>query len=400
MARILHEERQRPTIGYRENWSDVKAQGSPLLAMALVGTRINLSAMRGQRPRLVYESPQIYSFGGKNYDLLSLLLSQVGSLDRDAFIEKVLSFVECGGFCSRTASHHFPQFQGLVSDLPLVAEFLIRNGYSERLFAATAKAKVPTPGLALMMMQLEEMIALNFTLFSTEELRKMRHSLGPMREMADLQTHSARGSVGKMVKNPVYRAGREKEARGIVESIDGIEAECNQAVYLYIKDALQQAKSLEIESDKGRVESYLRTLGFDPLLQQALDRAEREFRSDATGFELKTCMGHLRSFLESLHTQACSAIASGTAPVTEYDKWGLTIAFLKKRGYLSSQEEKLVSGLHAIMSEEGVHPLIAEREYVRLLRNMVIEYGLLLMSILEKKGVRISPAIRELAAEN
>jgi hypothetical protein len=78
----------------------------------------------------------------------------------------------------------------------------------------------------------------------------------------------------------------------------------------------------------------------------------------------------------------------------------LTIAFLKKRGYLSSQEEKLVSGLHAIMSEEGVHPLIAEREYVRLLRNMVIEYGLLLMSILEKKGVRISPAIRELAAEN
>jgi hypothetical protein len=101
-------------------------------------------------------------------------------------------------------------------------------------------------------------------------------------------------------------------------------------------------------------------------------------------------MSHLRSFLEQLHAQACAAIATDTTPMTEYNKWGLTIAFLKKHDYLSPQEEKLVAGIHAIMSEDGVHPLIAEREYVRLVRNMVIEYGLLLMSILEKKGIKIS----------
>jgi hypothetical protein len=41
------------------------------------------------------------------------------------------------------------------------------------------------------------------------------------------------------------------------------------------------------------------------------------------------------------------------------------------------------------MSEDGVHPLIAEREYVRLLRNMVIEYGFLFLTTLEKKGIKI-----------
>jgi hypothetical protein len=36
------------------------------------------------------------------------------------------------------------------------------------------------------------------------------------------------------------------------------------------------------------------------------------------------------------------------------------------------------------MSDAGVHPLIAEREYARLMRNMSIEYGLLLLSKLDK----------------
>jgi hypothetical protein len=264
---------------------------------------------------------------------------------------------------------------------------------------AAAKAKVPTPGLALMLMQLEETIALNFTLFDKQELKDMQTWLAPLKERADLQTHSARGSIGNIVNNPHYRSGREREANQIVDSIDRIAAECNQAIFLYIKGALRQARSFEIESDKVKVEGYLKNLGFDAVLQEALDQAEKEFRYDASGFELKTCMSHLRSFLEQLHAQACAAIAAGTTPVTEYNKWGLTVAFLRKREYLSSQEEKLVGGIHAIMSEYGVHPLIAEREYVRLLRNMVIEYGLLFMSILDKRGIKISASNVKTAKE-
>jgi hypothetical protein len=397
MARILNEERQRPTVGYSDNWSDLKARlgGQPFANSALmdVYTRPNIAAMREQKLRLVSEKPQIYSFGGSNYETLQLLFDQVNKADRDEFISQLLIFVENGGFYSRTTTPHFPRFQGCVSDLPMVAEFCIRNGYAERLFSAAAKSKVPTPALALMMMQLEETLALNFTLFSKEQLKNLPNWLEPLRKMADLQTHSARGPRGgPVVKNPHYQPGREKEASQIVDSIDGITAESQQAIFFYIKSSLQQAKSFDVESDKVKVSGYLQSLGFNPMLQQALDQAEKEFRDDATGFQLKTCMSHLRSFLEQLHLQACSAIAPDTTPVTEYNKWGLTVAFLKKHGFLSSQEEKLVAGIHAIMSEDGVHPLIAEREYVRLIRNMVIEYGLLLLSILDKKSVTISEA--------
>ena len=402
MARILNEERQRPTIEYPDNRSDLKAnlEGRPLINMAVLEEprykRPTIHAMREQKTRLVSEKPQVYSFGGGNYETLLLLFNQVSQSDRDQFIEKLLTFVESGGVCTQMAGYHFPKFQGYVSDLPLIAEFCIRNGYTERLFISTTKAKVPTLGLALMMMQLEETIALNFTLFSEQKLKDMQTWLEPLREMAELQTYSARsarGSAGKRVENPHFKPGRSEEANQIVRSIAGVMAECNQAIFFHIKGALQQSRSFEVESDKLKVEGYLRSLGFDPMLQQALDLAEREFRDGATGFNLKTGMSHLRSFLEQLHAQACAAIATETTPATEateYNKWGLTSAFLKKHKYLSWQEEKLVCGIYAIMSEEGVHPLIAEPEYVRLLRNMVIEYGLLLMTILDKKGIKIA----------
>jgi hypothetical protein len=395
LNRILHEERLRPTTGYTDDYTEFwgKLKGQPVVNM--LGpqnpsvARPSVAELRKQKQRLVSEQPDFYAFGGANYDLLVLLFSQVPTDVRDQLFTSLFSTIAAGGYYVRKQVHHFPSYEGFVSDLPLIAEFCIRNGHAERVFSTAAAANYPTLGLAIMLMQLEETIALNSTLFSSQELRKIPEWLAPLRETAYLQTHSAKGSIGKMVPNPHYKSGREKEANQIVESIDGMTAECNQAIFFHLRGALQKTRNLEVESDKSKVEGYLKSLGFDPILQQALDQAEKEFRDDATGFELKTCMGHLRSFLEQLHDQACTAIAAPETAITEYNKWGLTIAFLKKNDYLSSQEEKLVSGIHAIMSEDGVHPLIAEREYVRLLRNMVIEYGLLLLSILEKKGISI-----------
>jgi len=42
------------------------------------------------------------------------------------------------------------------------------------------------------------------------------------------------------------------------------------------------------------------------------------------------------------------------------------------------------------MSDTSVHPLIAESEYARLMRNMSIEYGLLLLTKLEKNGTDLA----------
>jgi hypothetical protein len=40
-----------------------------------------------------------------------------------------------------------------------------------------------------------------------------------------------------------------------------------------------------------------------------------------------------------------------------------------------------------LISDEGVHPVVAEHEYARLFRNVVIEYALLFLRKIEKVGL-------------
>ena len=127
-------------------------------------------------------------------------------------------------------------------------------------------------------------------------------------------------------------------------------------------------------------------LGFTPLLIQSLDEADRLYRADATQFELKSNLGHLRSFLEQLHIQACAALnkqRGGPLP----SKWGEALAYLLDNAVLTKPEELFAARFYTLMSDAGVHSLIAEREYARLMRNMSIEYGLLLLSKLDKFGL-------------
>ena len=74
---------------------------------------------------------------------------------------------------------------------------------------------------------------------------------------------------------------------------------------------------------------------------------------------------------------------------TVLDKWDPAITFLKHKSFLTEQQEKFARGLYTLLSDEGVHPLIAEREFARLLRNMVIEYGLMFLTMLQKKGITL-----------
>ena len=94
-------------------------------------------------------------------------------------------------------------------------------------------------------------------------------------------------------------------------------------------------------------------------------------------------MAHLRSFLENLHKEACVLVHTrrgGILPPT----WGKAIGYLVQEGVLTKTEEAFVTSLYALVSDTGVHPLVSEREYARLVRNMNIEYGLLFLTRVEK----------------
>src|SRR5262249_46126737 len=146
--------------------------------------RKNLLAQRNERPRPVTETPQIFQFYGTNFHLLKSIHDDLMKDGREQLINYVLQRVESSGtrVYSRPANYAFPSFDGMVSELPLVAELCIRTGNVERFFAATAKPTAPTNSSAIMTVQLEETIALNWNLFSNEQLEKIPTWLSPLRE--------------------------------------------------------------------------------------------------------------------------------------------------------------------------------------------------------------------------
>ena len=171
-------------------------------------------------------------------------------------------------------------------------------------------------------------------------------------------------------------------------AIDGITEECRKAGYWYLKGALQDRPNLEIESDKLKVEGFLVKLGFSADMVKALNAAESDYKSTASAFELKNCLSQLRSFLEHLHRQSAKSIAAA-ANQTVVDQWGSATLYLREQGYFTKQHETFVTSLYTLLSDESVHSLTAEREYARLLRNVVIEYCVMFLTALDKRGVTI-----------
>lgn len=393
---ILDEECQRPTIGYEDianEWVNRSKELSPDEIAAwqkITGTpRKNLWAQRKDTVRAVTETPHIFRLSGVNYDLLMSVYGGIAIEDRPALVNYILRRVERGGtHVVFRADDYFPNFVGNVCELPLVAEFCTRIGQGEQLLRATAEAKVPTKALAIMMIQLEETFALQWNLFSNEQLSHVYEWLWSLRVMADKQTHSARGTRGAMVQNPEYRPGRERESNQIVDSIDLIAGYCQRGRFFYLKGTLQQNTNVEVENDKSRVEESLKKLGFSNVLMQALNEAEKDFRSSASPFEFKNCLTHMRGFLEHLHLEAAQHIAK-TLPGSTHD-WNTSTAFLRKHDYITGQQEKFARGIYALISDEGVHPLMAGRLFARVLRNVIIEYGFMFLTIMDGKGVKMT----------
>jgi hypothetical protein len=265
------------------------------------------------------------------------------------------------------------------SELPLIAEFLVRRGNKQLLISSLAEAAI-SPGLTLLLLQLEEMIALNFTCFADMEYTQIPTAIGWL-ESAVVELKQKPKPADTIASNTLFYLVREIPVlhKSILE-------ECRSARYLYVKGSLLKGINLEVNQDKSSVQGFLQKLGFPQLLIESLEAAENLYRTGATPFELKSCLGHLRSFVEQLHLEACKGVQKkfgGSAP----SKWGEALKYLIDHNVLTTREERFFSSLYTLVSDTGVHPLIADREYARLMRNMSIECGLLLLTKLDKLGM-------------
>lgn len=200
--RILAEEQVYPTLGYRYASSSAVTQQA---------AQVSLAFERKNRPREVIENPQSYVFESTNFSLLLKIFSQVAEEDRAKFVSALLEHVRQPIRTVRQRfSPTFPSCNGQVSSLALLAEFCIRTGHLKELLAATMEPKMPAASLVIMLLEIEEMVALNFNLFSDSELAAIPSDLAQLREIAERQTYSARGRPGGVMKaNPHYREGFE-----------------------------------------------------------------------------------------------------------------------------------------------------------------------------------------------
>jgi hypothetical protein len=170
------------------------------------------------------------------------------------------------------------------SELPLVAEFSVRRGDKRHFISALGKAAV-SPGLTLLLTQLEEMIALNFTLFTDEEHTQLRTAMDEVNR-----------SIAVLKKQPSPDSTLESNTRHhVCQEVpvlcDSISEGCRKATFLYLKGSLLPGMNLEVNQDKSAVRTFLEKLGFTPLLSQSLDEAENLYRTAVTPFDLKSSLG-------------------------------------------------------------------------------------------------------------
>jgi hypothetical protein len=373
---IITEEERRPSLQYVMTTRNSTER---------INTQSSFVQQRKQRPRTVLRDPDLWEFRSPNYSALVELLNRLDEPRRGNFLGGLLNKTRTRAFDATVAQEHvFPMWSSRLSALPLVMEVCIRNGYTQLFLKVLSHVDVPTAAVAIMMLQLEETISVNFNVFSQQELKDMPTAFKPLLEMT-IQ-HKKLATTSGANKKELHFI----EAKSIQDGIIAFLKQCQQAHYWYVLGALQRKPNLEIESDRAKVVTFLDTLGFDDPLKSLLERAEALYLAPSDQFDLKNCLGLMRTLYEHMHLDAGRSLAAGLA-TTVVAEWDPTMTFLQNKQFLTPQQVKFARGLHTLLSDEGVHALIAETEFARLLRNMVIEYALMFLTILNKRGVKITP---------
>jgi hypothetical protein len=163
------------------------------------------------------------------------------------------------------------------------------------------------------------------------------------------------------------------------------------------KAALMIRQPAEVNRDSASVKTRVNDFGFPSELNELLTKVDYELGTNQDGFDEAGTLKHVRTFVEELHKR-CAITLRERCPETQnkvgnpnsedktpLDKHQGVLDFLERHGVLTNKMKKLSEALYGILSNEGVHAITARREYVRLCRNMVIEYALVLFHEMDRR---------------
>src|SRR5581483_12387743 len=127
---------------------------------------------------------------------------------------------------------------------------------------------------------------------------------------------------------------------------------------------------------------------FTPELNEVLEKIDVGLAAPGDPFDQAALLKHLRTFFEKLHEQAGERLRTAkpeTVDGTDLSSCGQALDYLTRKSVLTAKMSAFGKALYGVLSDEGVHALKSEREYVRLCRNVVVEYTLVLFFELERR---------------
>lgn len=154
-----------------------------------------------------------------------------------------------------------------------------------------------------------------------------------------------------------------------------------------IADHLLQNPS-EVNRDIVEVKRRVSEYSFNPDLNEVLDKVETELAAGGDQFDQAASLKHLRTFFEKLHEQVGQTLQArkpDTVDNTPLGSFGQAIDYLCRKSVVKDKVRDLSKSIYGVLSNEGVHALKTEREYVRLCRNMIAEYTLVLFAELDRR---------------
>src|SRR5882724_4804392 len=145
-AQILDEERNSPTLQYeiapKELTAGMSGDYATLIqGLAALNGNQALANIRSKRPRPVQENPRCWIFKSINYNLLCALNAEVASDSRAAFARGLLQRIARPSCGRAKLTTDRPRWNDFVSELPLIAEFCVRNVAKGEFLLALQQAK-------------------------------------------------------------------------------------------------------------------------------------------------------------------------------------------------------------------------------------------------------------------
>lgn len=150
--------------------------------------------------------------------------------------------------------------------------------------------------------------------------------------------------------------------------------------YLRLRKELLEGVNPEINLDKQVLVSRMEELGFRKEILESLQELERKMYGAGKSLDFKSCMDLIRTIYEWIvqdAAQTAGAVKGGSLPSGKpFLTWK---QFLVNAGVVSNDEGEVLQKPYNYLSNAGTHELGSEPEQVRVTRNTVIEWGLLVV---------------------